>query len=124
MSKRELLAASSSDRTQSRVPMARVTTTLLADRQLQQVPGLRAKLDPILDGILDTAIETKKLHGALVSLDPPIAVHVDGHTVWYALDLDRGVASILVVEPDDRGTEGPPDLGPIKNSTRSRRHEN
>jgi len=96
--------------------MFRVTTTLIAARQLQDVPELRAKLMPILEGILETAIEARKLHGALLPLDPPIAVHVDGHTVWYALDLDREVASVLGVEPHGQGT-GKPDSG---RATRSR----
>jgi hypothetical protein len=80
-----------------------VSTTLLASKQLGQTPGLRAKASRILAGILETAIEAKKLYGMLVPVDPPLAVHVDGHTVWYALDLDPPSATILVVEPVSGG---------------------
>jgi len=47
-----------------------------------------------LGGILDTAIEAKKLLGELLPTDPPMAMRVDGHTVWYALDVDRPSATI------------------------------
>jgi hypothetical protein len=83
--------------------LAQVSATLLAGKQLVQKPGLYSKVKRILAGILDTAIEAKKLHGGLVPLEPPLAVHVDGHTVWYALDLDRSSATILVVEPASGG---------------------
>ena len=79
--------------------MARVTMTLLAARQLGMEPALHAKLLPILGGILDTAIEARKLNGGLLPVDPPMSMHLDGHTVWYALDLERQFATVLAVEP-------------------------
>ena len=72
---------------------------MLAGKQLAQKPGLLAKARDVLAGVLASAIEGRKLHGGLVPLDPPLAVRVDGHTIWYALDLDRLSATILVVEP-------------------------
>ena len=78
--------------------MAQVSATLLAGKQLAQKPGLHSKVRHVLAGIVDTAIEARKLHGELVSTEPPISVRIDGHTVWYALDLDRASATILVVE--------------------------
>ena len=98
--------------------MTRVTTTLIAARQLQEIPGLRAKVVPILEGVLETAIEARKLlHSGLLPLDPPIAVHVDGHTIWYALDLDREMASILGVELEGRRTEKPDPVEPGARAT-------
>ena len=81
--------------------LAQVSATLLAGKQLAQKPGLHSKVRHALAGILDTAIEAKKLHGELVFTNPPLALCLDGHTVWYALDLDRPSATILVVEPED-----------------------
>jgi hypothetical protein len=81
--------------------LAQVSATLLAGKQLAQKPGLHSKVRHALAGILDTAIEAKKLHGGLVPTSPPLALWLDGHTVWYALDLDRASATILVVEPED-----------------------
>jgi len=79
--------------------LAQVSATLLAGRQLAQKPGLLSRVRDVLAGVLASAIEGRKLHGDLVPIDPPLAVRVDGHTVWYALDLDRPSATILVVEP-------------------------
>jgi hypothetical protein len=79
--------------------LAQVSATLLAGKQLAQKPDLYSKVRRVLAGIVDTAIEARKLHAGLVSLEPPISVRVDGHTIWYALDLDRPSATILVVEP-------------------------
>jgi hypothetical protein len=78
--------------------LTEISATLIASKQLGQKPGLRAKVKRILTGILDTAIEAQRLHGGLISVEPPLAVHVDGHTIWYALDLDRPGAVILAVE--------------------------
>ncbi len=79
--------------------MHRVTMTLLAARQLGMDPALHARLLPILGGILDTAIEARKLHGGLLPVDRPMSMHVDGHTVWYALDLEHQFATVLAVDP-------------------------
>jgi hypothetical protein len=90
------------------IRMGQLSVTLLASKQLAPKPHLRARISTVLLGILDTAIEAKKPHGGLVPLDPPPSVHVDGHTAWYALDLDREVATILVVEPESfREDHGP-----------------
>jgi hypothetical protein len=58
----------------------------------------------VLSGILATAIEAKKLHRVFLPIDPPISVHIDGHTIWYALDLDREIATVLVVEPGNHSS--------------------
>jgi hypothetical protein len=79
--------------------MGQVISTLLASKQLASKPHLRARIRTVLLGILDTAVEAKKLHGELVSVEPPISTRVNGHVVWYGLDLDLRVATILVVEP-------------------------
>jgi hypothetical protein len=84
--------------------LAQVSATLLASKQLAQTPGLHAKARHVLAGILDTAIQARKLHGEFVSTAPPLALYLDGYMVWYALDLDRPSATILVVEAE---TEAP-----------------
>lgn len=78
--------------------MAQAFITLLAGKQLAPQPDLHAKVRDALGGILDTAIEARKLHGDPVPMGPPISMRVDGHVVWYTLDLDRPSATILVVE--------------------------
>jgi hypothetical protein len=90
------------------IRMGQLSVTLLASKQLAPKPHLRARISVVLLGILDTAIEARKLHGGLVPLDPPLSLHVDGHTAWYTLDLDREVATILVVEAESfREDHGP-----------------
>jgi len=81
--------------------VTQVFTTLLAGKQLAPKPSLHSKARLALRGILETAIEAKKLHKGLVPTDPPMSMRVDGHTVWYALNLDQPSATILVVEPED-----------------------
>jgi hypothetical protein len=88
--------------------LGQVSATLLASKQLAQTPGLHSKVRHALAGILDTAIVARKLHGGLVSTAPPLALYLDGYMVWYALDLDRPSATILVVEAE---SEAPP---PVK----------
>ena len=39
-------------------------------------------------------------------IDPPISVPVEGHVVWYAIDVERASAIILVVEPVSDGATG------------------
>ena len=79
--------------------MVQVATSLLAGKQLGQKPGLHSKVKRVLAGLVDTAIEARKLHGDAIPIEGPLAARVDGHVIYYSLTLDPLTVTILVVEP-------------------------
>jgi hypothetical protein len=82
-----------------------VTATLLAGRQLSRVPGLYHDVRRVLTGMLETAHEIRKLQRGYMPVDPPLFFIERDHVIWYALDLEKRIATILVVEPIS-GLEG------------------
>jgi len=78
--------------------VAQVTTTLLAARDLARRPRLFSKVRHVLAGVLETALEMQRLQQGFFPQGPPLTTKVDGHLVYYSLDLDRQCATILAVE--------------------------
>ena len=79
--------------------------------QMGQRPGLRAEVQHRLLGVLEAALEIRKLPGGEVHKGAPLVIQVDGHEVTYSLDLDTETVEILSVEPVRDG-QPPPDLLP------------
>ena len=49
--------------------------------------------------MLETAEELRKLQSGYLPVDPPLFFTARAHVIWYALDLEKRSATILVVEP-------------------------
>ena len=81
----------------------RVEASLTAGHLMSQVPGLRARVEETLHGILETAEEIRRLHGTDFSdaVQQPMRVHIGSFIVSYTLDIDRCAAKVLFLEPVD-----------------------
>ncbi len=76
------------------------------------VPGLRREVEAALQRVLDTAIETRRLHATYFGLnDRFIRTRVGKHLVSYMLDVDLAVARVMLVEPIEQSTTEDPDQG-------------
>jgi len=49
--------------------------------------------------MLETAGELRKLQSGYLPVEPPLFFTARDHVIWYALDLEKHTATILVVEP-------------------------
>ena len=89
--------------------MYSIDTTPTAAKMLAMVPGLRARVEEVLSGILATAEEIGRLQGRALDLQGHLRVQVAGHMIMYALDLDRRSATVVLVERlrTDEATKGP-----------------
>jgi hypothetical protein len=78
--------------------MYSVNATPTAANVFAEVPGLRARVVEVLNGILATAEEIRRLQGRTLDLSGHLRVQVAGYTVSYVLYLDRRAAKVLFVE--------------------------
>jgi hypothetical protein len=76
--------------------VAQVAFTVDADTQLRRTAGLRAKVASAVLGILETALELRRLGSGNVQMTRPL---VGSHAVMYSLDLEQGSATIWRAEP-------------------------
>ena len=76
--------------------LAHVLITLDADAQMGRVPGLRARVQQHLLGILEAAIEIKKLHADWYpDGDAPLLTRVDQFEISYSLDVSSTSVTVL-----------------------------
>jgi mRNA-degrading endonuclease RelE of RelBE toxin-antitoxin system len=79
--------------------MYRVEATSNAEKALARVPGLRPRVEEMLTGILETADEIRRTRAGAVPIDAsPMRVRVGDYIISYSLNLEEGIATVLVVE--------------------------
>jgi hypothetical protein len=69
-----------------------------AAKMLAKAPGLQARVEEVLRGILATAEEIRLLQGHDYDLGGHLRVQVADHVITYVLDLDRHRAKVVFVE--------------------------
>ena len=90
--------------------MYRIEATPTAAAALAKASGLRARVEEVLTGILETAAEIRRMQDGFWAPTPDqfLRVRVSDHMISYALDLDKRTAKVVFVErvPDqDEGDE-------------------
>ena len=91
-------------------PMYRIEATPTAAAALAKASGLRARVEEVLTGILETAAEIRRMQDGFLAPRPDqfLRVRVSDHMISYALDLEKRTAKVVFVErvPDrDEGDE-------------------
>ena len=79
--------------------MAQVSLTADAELQLRHTAGLRARAKRAVLGVLEAALEIRKLGTGNVHKDAPLIIQVGSHLVTYSLDLERESATVWGAEP-------------------------
>ncbi len=78
--------------------VAQVFTTIDASAQLGRVAGLRALVEEHLLGILESAVEIKKLQAEWsADVHAPLLTRVDAFEILYSLDVNSASATVLAV---------------------------
>lgn len=88
--------------------MYSVDATATAAKMLGKVPGLWARVEEALRGVLETAEQIGRLQGRALDLSGHMRLQVAGHVINYVLDLDRRTAKVVLVERlrTDEATKG------------------
>jgi len=79
--------------------VAQVSLTADAELQLRHTAGLRARAKRAVLGVLEAALEIRKLGTGNVHKDAPLIIQVGSHLVTYSLDLERESATVWGAEP-------------------------
>jgi hypothetical protein len=75
--------------------------TVDAIAQMSRVPGLRVDVQRRVQGVLEAALESRKLPSGTIHHHAPLIARVGEYEVFYTLDLKNACATILNVEPFD-----------------------
>jgi len=78
--------------------VAQVSFTVDAQMQLRRMVGLRARIRRAVFGVLESALEIRKLGAGNVHKDAPLLIRVGPYLVTYSLDLESKAAAIWSAE--------------------------
>ena len=87
----------------------KVEASLTAAHLMSNLPGLRARVEEMLSGILETAEELRRLQGMTfeTTTEQPMRVHIGNYIVSYMIDVDRRTAKVVFVEMVSREPANP-----------------
>jgi hypothetical protein len=78
--------------------MAYVSFTVGADTELRRTVGLRAQVTGAILGVLETALELRRLGSGNLHSDAPLVMQVGSYVVAYSLHLEQESATIWRAE--------------------------
>lgn len=75
---------------------------------MNQIPGLRHRVEETLGGVVESAVEFARLSGQTVIGSPsdPMRLHVGNYVVWYYLDAANASAKVVYIELISRESQG------------------
>lgn len=82
----------------------RIEASPTAEHLMNQIPGLRHRVEEVLGGALETAVQFARLHGQQIMGSPadPMRLHVGNYVIWYYLDATNASARVVYIEMSPR----------------------
>lgn len=97
----------------------RIEASPTAEHLMSQIPGLRHRVEEVLGGVLETAVQFARLHGQQIMGSPadPMRLHVGNYVIWYFLDATNAAARVVYIEMASREDQAQR-AGPLSSTPR------